>query len=371
MSHWLTGLAEVVRHRPLQAPAAIGAMASARALGHPAHIFFLYSFHERPSSTWKDYRRQAELKRVFRALGNARSASISIDKLLSTARARQHGIAVVPILAVTGRNVAVRPAPDGFTLLPDRAAVAAMLDAPSLPDHLFAKPVRGEGGKGARLLLRVGDGWDVGGRNCTANALAAELVASPREAGMLVQPVLTNHPALAPVLGGRGLSTVRVLVALTDQGPRPFAAIQKIIVGDDITDNFHNAGAGNLIAAIDLGSGVLGAAHGRVPGARFLMDRFTHHPATGRALAGFVMPFWPETMALAAATAVAFPEFPLLGLDVAITADGPLLVETNAGWDLALPQVALGEGIAVTLAPLLPVLAVPEERRRAAIAALG
>jgi hypothetical protein len=53
------------------------------------------------------------------------------------------------------------------------------------------------------------------------------------------------------------------------------------------------------------------------------------HPDTGGAINGRILPFWPETLALAQRAHAFFKQRLIAGWDIAILADGPALVEGN------------------------------------------
>ena len=85
-------------------------------------------------------------------------------------------------------------------------------------------------------------------------------------------------------------------------------ALAAIIIGANrLVDNSH---AGGIIAAVDMKSGTLGPATdiGLRPGIGWR----THHPDTGAVIEGRVLPFWPETVALACRAHAAFaPRVPV------------------------------------------------------------
>jgi hypothetical protein len=105
-----------------------------------------------------------------------------------------------------------------------------------------------------------------------------------------------------------------------------------------------NMKAGGLIAPVELKSGRLGEAwkgYGGGPCVR--------HPATGAEIAGRTLPDWPAAVALAErAHAVAFADYTLVGWDIGLTEDGPVLIEGNSKPGVLMPQRAarrgLGEG---------------------------
>ena len=111
------------------------------------------------------------------------------------------------------------------------------------------------------------------------------------------------------------------------------AAVLKIGRGDAPVDN---AGAGGLIIQIDIETGrLVGEARQK---ARFGSEAFTAHPETGVSFADVQIPFWSELRALVARAASILPGLPTLGWAVAITPDGPVLIEVNSLWHLDIMQ---------------------------------
>jgi len=69
----------------------------------------------------------------------------------------------------------------------------------------------------------------------------------------------------------------------------------------------------------------------------------THHPDTGAPIEGRVLPFWPETVALACRAHAAFLPRVIVGWDIAITSGGPVLIEGNGAPGIDLLQRAYRE----------------------------
>jgi len=102
--------------------------------------------------------------------------------------------------------------------------------------------------------------------------------------------------------------------------------------------------AGGLIVPVELEDGRLGRACFGYGG-----QDHDIHPASGAPIAGRTLPHWEEAAALVTgAHGTAFADYVLIGWDVAITADGPLLIEGNGKPGVLMPQRAarrgLGEG---------------------------
>ncbi len=223
-----------------------------------------------------------------------------------------HGYPHVPTLAVFTGGRQVLPA------------------TPYLPDApvLWVKARRLKGGAGAAKWTRDGDGYrDKDGRRVAASALMAEL----QRQDCILQPFVENHPAIAAVSNG-ALAALRIVTGMDGQGKAHFITCQ---IGLP-----HGAGAtsvASLMGSVDIATGRISRAAlaGNVP--------VTHHPDTGVEVLGLVLPFWPEGVALVMrAHETAFPRFVTLGWDVALTPDGPVLLETNSGWGALFHQMLDG-----------------------------
>lgn len=117
-------------------------------------------------------------------------------------------------------------------------------------------------------------------------------------------------------------------------------SVAKIATGTNPADNYWRAG--NMLGAIDLSTGRI---TGVVRGTGSMMRLDEAHPDTGRAVKGFEIPHWTQLCALASGAATAFPGIRTQSWDVALTDQGPILLEVNFGGDLNLAQLAEGRGV--------------------------
>ena len=219
--------------------------------------------------------------------------------------------------------------------LPHPRTVAVVTDGridlkaePAVRD-LVVKPVDGEGGDGVVILERVADAAD----------LAARL---PRCRGRwLVQDRVSSHPTLRD-LALDALPTVRI-VTMVDEVGAPEVVSATFRFASVRGARVDNMKAGGLIAAVDLPVGALGVACKGYGGG----DHATH-PVTGAAIVGRTLPDWPAAKGLVRrAHAETFADYALIGWDVALTPDGPMLIEGNGKPGVLMPQRAARQGLGV------------------------
>ena len=208
----------------------------------------------------------------------------------------------------------------------------------SLPDaDLFVKPRSGSGGH--RM-----ERWDTlgGGRYRNAHGevleraqLMEKLERQSLKDDFLVQPRLANHPALDDISNG-ALATVRLLTCRNEQGrPEATNAAFRMAIGNSVVDNFHQGG---LATEVNLGTGEIGIASDI--GVRPDVGWRDTHPVSGARFAGRTLPHWQEVVALAVEAHEAFPERVIVGWDVAMLADGAMIIEGNGKPDLDIHQRA-------------------------------
>lgn len=152
----------------------------------------------------------------------------------------------------------------------------------------------------------------------------------------LVQCELTNHPGFASYASA--LATVRMVnLVNADRVITPFAVI-KLPQGENIADAFWRPG--NLACDIDVDTGRIRTVARRGIETEFLED---HPDEPG--LMGLELPFWSDLREINARAAAIYAPIRYQSTDIAITEDGPVVVELNYGGGFDLPQYASGRGM--------------------------
>ena len=208
------------------------------------------------------------------------------------------------------------------------------IEAPPGVRDLLAKPSDGEGGDGVQGLGRFED----------PGALTRELTRrfSGTKETWIVQPKVPIHPELAD-LALKALPTVRI-VTIIDEAGEPEVVSATVRFASDPVAEVDNMKAGGLLAAVDLESGALGVACKGYGGGDYEV-----HPVTGAPIVGRVLPGWEEAKALARrAHTEAFSEYALIGWDLAMLPEGPLLIEGNGKPGVLMPQRAARRGLGDT-----------------------
>jgi hypothetical protein len=193
------------------------------------------------------------------------------------------------------------------------------------PTDLFVKLTEGKGGRGAECWHHENGRWRHGRWSLDEAGLMAHLAEHSRVGGLVLQPRLVNHPDLADVNLG-ALSTLRMVTALDEQEqPELIGAVLRMPSrADSPVDNFH---AGGIAAPVDVATGRLGSASDM--GLKATTRWHDVHPVTGGRIHGRAVPYWPEAQTLVVEAHARLGERVVIGWDVAILADGPMIVEAN------------------------------------------
>lgn len=161
---------------------------------------------------------------------------------------------------------------------------------------------------------------------------------------MLLQARLVNHPTIGG-LGNGALCTLRMMTLhARDMNPEFFRGFLRIARGASAADNFHQ---GSLVSPIDTETGKLGRALSKL-GEQF-KDPDATNPETGAVIAGTLVPYWTEAMRLVLMAHGALGlRVPLIGWDVAVLEDGPILIEGNGLPCHQIPQKPTGTPLGQT-----------------------
>jgi len=190
-------------------------------------------------------------------------------------------------------------------------------------EEFVIKPAQGSGGGGILVIAgRTEDGWlSISGRTYTVADMRkhiADIIFGVYSFGLSDQAIIearvAQHAELTE-LSPFGLTDVRVIVYRNE----PVLAMLRVPTrASDGKANLHQGALGVGID-IETGRGVYAIHKG---------EPLTRHPDSGVELLGRPLPFWEEILRISRRAAEAVP-LKYLGIDLAIAADGPLILEIN------------------------------------------
>lgn len=203
----------------------------------------------------------------------------------------------------------------------------------NFPEHFIVKDVEGVYASGFAAFERIGDRFQkINGDSYDAAGLFDQLRRHSKSS-LVLQERLFNHPDFQALSSNQGLHTLRVNTLRKSTGDVSLVYYMlKVPVGGNITDNFAMGTTGNLLAFGEPEQGVLKGARALHPSGSGLTT-IKCHPETGIPFEGYRIPFWKEAIELAKEAHGVFHSFGTLGWDIALTPDGPRLLEANAWWD--------------------------------------
>ncbi len=256
------------------------------------------------------------------------------DKLLFYTIMQGAGLPVPDTVAVYQSAHRSAPAP----VLRDGEALRAFLgEASNFP--LFAKPIDGMYSVGAMALLGSADGrMTLKGDEALPVEDLAQYIEAISDEGYLFQRVMQPHPDLLQAFAD-AIATIRFLVLYGKNGVRIESALIKIPGAGAVADNYWRQG--NLLGALDRSSGCIERA---VTGLGAAYTEVENHPDSGQALGGFQLPDFAAAREHCLEAAAMFPGIRTQSWDIALTDQGPVMVEFNFGGDLNLHQLAHGRG---------------------------
>ncbi len=155
----------------------------------------------------------------------------------------------------------------------------------------------------------------------------------------MFQPMLVPHSAIQAICGAR-LATIRAITLTNNENSTLFRACWKIPSGRHFADNYWRSG--NLIGQLDLSSGRVLRV---LSGMGLSLSQYERHPDTQAAIVGFEIPHWSRIVETILNAARVMRPLGVIGWDVAVLDNGPVIVEMNESPDFGLTQLADGRGI--------------------------
>lgn len=155
--------------------------------------------------------------------------------------------------------------------------------------------------------------------------------------GILLQSRVKNHPEITELTGFKMLQTVRICTHVTaDNQVEILFAFMKLAGSEGLADAFNLGKTGNMLAEIDPANGKLRKIYAMDQQQGYLVE-VDHHPITQKNLLKFTVPCWQACRQLAEQVSLAFLPLRAVGWDIAITDQGPMVLEGNENWVPVVP----------------------------------
>jgi hypothetical protein len=151
----------------------------------------------------------------------------------------------------------------------------------------------------------------------------------------LFQECVRQHPEMNK-LSPSSLNTLRMDTFIDGEGKIDIISGMVRMSG---TNNYvDNISSGGCFVAIDINNGKLKKCAYNITGTRVLLQ----HPVTNTIFEDFTIPYFFEAKELVIKTASLMPELRLVGWDVGISENGPLIIEGNSDYEIRGSDFAYG-----------------------------
>lgn len=198
---------------------------------------------------------------------------------------------------------------------------------PARPDFsAYCKYVYGECGEKIYRLVKRQKNVLLDDREIDKDELAATL-----KGMFFVQEEAVQHPELAAFYP-LATNTLRLYTVMTKNGPELFYALMRFGAHGNRLDNWA---IGGIIIKVDPHSGELHTDGYFKPG---FGGKTKVHPHSGRTFGGNRVPFFSDAVSLVMESHRYFYGIRHIGWDVAITPNGPVVIEGNDNWEISLLQ---------------------------------
>lgn len=205
---------------------------------------------------------------------------------------------------------------------------------PNLP--LFAKAQNSMWSAGS-FIIEAGDSTHISVKNEEPMTYDDFLDSFISNASYILQETVGKHTFFDGIT--EATPTVRLINLTNEYGVLTPYAILKLPMGDNIADNFWRPG--NLVCSLDIESGEIQTI---VSQNENTLIQHESLPGSERKFIGETFPFWKEISELNEDVALLHFLIAFSSTDIAITNEGPVVIEVNSGSALELPQIATGKG---------------------------
>lgn len=154
----------------------------------------------------------------------------------------------------------------------------------------------------------------------------------------MVEDFIIQHPLLTE-LSPNSVNTIRIFTNLTTDNKVNLLGC-RLRLG--IEKNVDNLASGGIAVAVDQKTGIVTSTGVY---SDITKNPETIHPVSGKQIPGFHIPFWDETVEMVKQAALLHTQNRSIGWDIAVTVNGPELIEGNHDWCKLVYQLPVQKGL--------------------------
>jgi hypothetical protein len=206
--------------------------------------------------------------------------------------------------------------PEMMQLTSDQIQVS--LDTTAV-EKIFVKPAHGSGGYGITIFHKTDTGHYMSRQNLFLNGDFLDRIKNNQD--YIIQAGVIQDPEISKMYSG-SVNTFRVMTENRDGVVRVVCAVMRIGRGQSEIDNISSGG---ILVKTDIHTGKLGDF-----ALSYNCEKFEEQPDTHFVFQNFIISRWDEIMRFTMNAAGKIPLFTHLGWDIALTANGPVVIEINS-----------------------------------------
>lgn len=267
--------------------------------------FLVFEFYNKSKQERKSYVTAKAQHKLFDKVNNKSKTDIFKDKNVFTDVFEAYTGREIFKLDMNGNNIA--------------EAVAWL----SNKEIVFGKPSNGVQGRGVTRLIVENDPEQIV-HYCLDQKLD------------IIEEAIEQHPKMK-ALHPDSINTVRFITLVDNDNVKILGTSMRMGVGTHV-DN------GGVYVSINAETGIVDSIAYTNFG-----EKYEKHPITNHELIGFQVPLWKEVIELCKKAALEVDDVRCVGWDVAITENGPLIIEGNDRWSRFLWQLPKQKGLFHTI----------------------
>ena len=290
----------------------------------PVHYFSRYLF-KKGMTNIRDYVPNGLAMKIAPALNDGKVKDVLDNKLYFSLFYGQFDLPLPKILMYNHRNQFIAGnkkvdigSPDDFKVMIEDV----FRKNPGCDGLFIKKTYYSASGRNIHSILRS----DL----ISKDQLIGDVYSDVKDSAFIFQEKVKQHPELEK-LSPASLNTIRFDTFIGDDGRIDvISGFLKMSTNDAVVDNVISGGCG---VGIEADSGRLkrfGYSKIKLMGVEVL----TEHPLTGIRFEGYPVPYFHEAKDLAAKAASFMPDLRLVGWDVGIGENGPVLIEGNSDYGI-------------------------------------